>query len=80
MFIEFSINVDANHSFIGSHLFRMLKSEIANWANTNEIKYTSKLYKHTFRVAFDDDRHYTIFRLTWQDLPYIEYKLIDRKW
>ena len=80
MFIEFSIDIDANHGFIASHLFRMLKAEVAHWANTNEIKYTSKLYKNTVRVAFDDDRYYTVFRLTWQDLPYIEYKLIDRKW
>ena len=80
MFIEFSIDVDANHSFLGSHLFRMLKAEVAIWATEQDIKYTSKLYKNTFRVAFDNDKHYTVFRLTWTDLPYIEYQLIDRKW
>ena len=80
MFIEFKIDIDPGHGFIGSHLFRMLKAEIAIWATTQDIKYTSKLYKNTFRLAFDDDRHYTIFRLTWQDLPYIEYQLIDRMW
>ena len=40
----------------------------------------NEYYKNTFRVAFDDDRHYTVFRLTWADLPYTQYKIIDNKW
>ena len=79
MFIEFKID-DQNHSFLSSHLFKMLESEIAEWARINKIPYTKKFYKNTYRVAFDNNKHYTVFRLTWQDLPYIEYQLIDRTW
>lgn len=80
MYIEFTIQEEPYQSFLASHLFKMLKSEVANWATANEINYTSKIYKNTFRLAFDEDMHYTVFRLTWQDLPYIEHKIIDRKW
>jgi hypothetical protein len=79
VFIEFRIN-DGNHGFLGLRLFKMLESEVANWATINKIAYTSKHYKNTYRVAFDDDRYYTVFRLTWRDLPYIDYQLIDRRW
>jgi hypothetical protein len=58
----------------------MLEAEVEYWAKLNEITYTKKLYKNTYRVAFDNDKYYTLFRLTWVDLPYIEYKLIDRHW
>jgi hypothetical protein len=59
----------------------MAEAEIKNWAQVNEIPYTYKYYKNTFRVAFNEEKHYTVFRLTWAiDLPHIEYKLIDRKW
>lgn len=79
MFIEFKID-DQSHSFLSSHLFKMLESEVADWANINQIAYTKKFYKNTYRVAFDEEKHYTVFRLTWTDLPYIEHRLIDRQW
>lgn len=79
MYIEFKTTAE-NPSFLIGHIFKMIESEIKLWAAVNDIKYTSKYYKQTFRIAFNDDRHYTIFRLTWTDLPYTEYKLIDNKW
>ena len=79
MFIEFTAQT-AGAGFLTSHVLRMLEANIAIWATMNEIPYTTKLYKNTFRLAFDDDRHYTVFSLTWQDSPYIEYKIIDRTW
>jgi hypothetical protein len=79
VFIEFWID-DQTHSFLSSHLFKMLESEVADWSAVNKIPYTSKHYKNTYRVAFNEDKHYTVFRLTWQDLPYIEHRLIDRRW
>ena len=79
MFIEFKTSAE-NPRFLTGHIFKMIESEIKDWARVNEIPYTSKYYKDTFRVAFNDDKHYTVFRLTWTDLPYTEYKLIDRQW
>ena len=79
MYIEFKVD-DDNHSFLGHHLFKMLEIEVATWAQTNKITYTKKFYKNTFRVAFNDNKHYTVFRLTWKDLHYVNYQLIDNKW
>ena len=79
MFIEFRID-DQTPGFLSSHLFKMLESEVADWAHVNQIAYTKKFYKNTYRVAFNEEKHYTVFRLTWADMPYIEYQLIDRTW
>lgn len=79
MFIEFTAQT-AGAGFLTSHVVRMLKANIKSWATINEIPYTTKLYKNTFRLAFNNDQHYTVFRLTWQDSPYTEYQLIDRQW
>ena len=79
MYIEFTAQT-TGAGFLTSHVLRMLKANIESWANINEIPYTTKLYKNTFRLAFDDNRYYTVFRLTWQDSPYTEYQLIDRQW
>ncbi len=79
MFIEFRTRAQ-DPKFLVGHIYKMIESEIADWARINQIPYTTKYYKDTFRVAFDDDRHYTVFRLTWQDVPYTEYQLIDRTW
>lgn len=79
MYIEFVVTGD-DARYRSSHLFKMLVAEIADWANVNKINYTSKLYKNTVRLAFDLDQYYTAFRLTWQDPPYIEHRIIDNKW
>jgi hypothetical protein len=79
VFIEFVTDTE-DQRFLAPHLFRMLEVEIAQWARINEIPFTNKYYKNTYRLAFDDDKHYTVFRLTWIDLPYINYKIIDNKW
>ena len=82
MFIEFTIVKNSNQSLtpLGLHLYKTLETNLAVWAEINKIPYTKKLYKNVFRVAFDNDRHYTVFRLTWKDMPHIEYRLIDRTW
>jgi len=79
VFIEFKTPAE-NPQFLAGHILKMVETEIKDWATVNEIPYTCKYYKNTFRIAFDDDKHYTIFRLTWTDLPYTEYRLIDRTW
>ena len=79
MFIEFTLQEDSP-GFLGSHIFKMVDNAVKDWASVNEIPYTSKYYKNTFRVAFDDNKHYTVFRLTWTDVSDTEYKIIDRRW
>jgi hypothetical protein len=81
VFIEFKVTKNKNPLLLDSQVLHMAEAEIKNWAQVNEIPYTCKYYKNTFRVAFDDNRYYTAFQLTWAiDLPQIEYQLIDRRW
>lgn len=79
MYIEFKTTVE-NPLFLTGHLLHMVESKFKDWALSNDILYTSKRYKNTFRVGFNDERYFTVFRLTWVDLPYTEYKIIDNKW
>lgn len=79
MFIEFKTRAE-NPKFLAGHILKMIETEIKDWATVNEIPYTCKYYKNTFRVAFDNEKHYTVFRLTWTDVSYTEHKLIDRTW
>ena len=79
MYIEFRTTV-GNPLFLTGHLLHMVQIKVKAWAVINDIPYTSKQYKNTFRVGFDDERYFTVFRLTWTDLPYTEYKIIDNKW
>lgn len=78
MYIEFTLQ-DDSPGFLGSHIFKMVETEVKDWACVNEIPYTSKYHKNTFRVAFDNEKYYTVFRLTWQNVSYTEYKIIDRQ-
>jgi hypothetical protein len=81
VFIEFKVTKNKNPLLLDSQVLHMAEAEIKNWAQVNEIPYTCKYYKNTFRVAFNEEKHYTAFQLTWAiDLPHIEYKLIDRRW
>lgn len=79
MYIEFQTTVE-NPLFLTGHLLHMVESEFKEWARVNDVAYTSKRYKNTYRVGFDDNRYFTLFRLSWQDLPYTEHKIIDNKW
>jgi hypothetical protein len=79
VYIEFTAQV-TGAGFLTPHLLTRLEAEVKEWARVNEIEYTDKRYKDTYRLAFNDNKHYTVFRLTWTDLPYIEYRLIDNKW
>jgi hypothetical protein len=55
-----------------------IKNAISIWAEQQQIKYTQKTVKHTHRLAFDNDKHYNVFVLTWDSE--FEYQLIDKKW
>jgi hypothetical protein len=56
----------------------MIKLNIIDWATQHHIAYTQKTVKYTHRLAFDDDRYYTFFSLTWAPSPELEFKIIDK--
>ena len=54
------------------------KIAVARWAKKQGIAYIDKNIKYKYRVTFDQDKHYTVFTLTWNGQ--FEYKIIDIKW
>jgi hypothetical protein len=75
VFIEFPLPDSRDYNFV----LTIIKINIEQWAHTQNIPYTQKTVKYTHRLAFDNDQHYTVFALTWQPTPELEYKIIDRK-
>ena len=61
------------------HLNNELNFELQTWADRYDIAYTQKMHKHTVRIAFDDDKLYAFFVLTWrpQDSRLLDYVLRD---
>ena len=74
MFIEFELPQDNSYGIVLNYI----KLDIVDWASRYNIPYTQKTYKYTHRLAFDQDKHYTIFATTWNSKT--EYRLIDRQW
>ena len=74
MFIEFKLPQDESYGFV----LNLIKLDIAEWANRYSIPYTQKTIKYTHRLAFDQDRFYTVFATTWNSE--FDYQLVDRRW
>ena len=62
MYIEFRLPQQAIST---GWTLKAIKQLLAAWSEKYQIKYTEKTIKYTHRVAFDDDRHYFLFSLTW---------------
>ena len=74
MFIEFELPPDESYGYV----LQCVRLDIVDWATRYNIPYTQKTIKHTHRLAFNDDKHYTVFATTWNSK--LEYRLIDRQW
>ena len=74
MYVEFELPKDGGY---GATL-AAFKIAVARWAKKQGIVYIDKNIKYKYRVTFDQDKHYTVFTLTWNGQ--FEYKIIDIKW
>jgi len=75
MYIEFSLPQGAG-GIVSSVIYQRLKQEVERWSAKYNIRYTEKVIKYTYRVAFDDDETYTYFQLTWPDDNWQKYRII----
>ena len=75
MFIEFQLPQDESYG----HVLNLIRLDIVDWATRYNIPYTQKTIKYTHRLAFDDERNYSFFAMTWQSQPPIPFKIIDKK-
>jgi len=71
MYIEFKIEA---YEFNYTH--SVIQIELESWARKYNIKYREKTIKRNIRVTFDDDRHYTLFSLTWAPSIRTTYRVI----
>jgi hypothetical protein len=74
MYLEFQLPNDGGY---GATL-AAYKIAVARWAKKQGIAYVDKNIKYKYRVTFDQDKHYTVFTLTWNGQ--YKYKIIDIKW
>ena len=47
-----------------------LNKEIEDWCNKYQIRHAKKVVKQYLRLTFDDDKHYSLFALTWSGEPF----------
>lgn len=80
MYIEFRLPTGAGGA-AASHVNHLLNGELHAWSDRYNIPYTTKIYKYTKRVTFDDESLYAFFALTWDprsDVSYVrEFNLIE---
>ena len=65
-----------------SACIRDIMEEIDNWAKRYDVRYSYKSIKLHHRVAFDKDKDYTLFQLTWspadqETRPWLRYQIIN---
>lgn len=68
MLIEFRLPHGAS-GLAASYCYRQIKLELDNWSAKYNIPYTDKVFKHTYRVCFNEDRFYSFFQITWDPPP-----------
>ena len=66
MYIEFALPQDESYGFV----LNLIRIDIVDWATRYNIPYTQKTVKYTHRLAFNDERHYSLFSMTWQGVDY----------
>ena len=74
MYITFTLPQDESYGYV----LNLVRLEIVDWSTKYNIPYTQKTIKYTHRLAFDQNRFYTVFATTWNSK--MEYRLIDRQW
>ena len=83
MYIEFSLPTGVG-GFAASICNQLLNKAMHDWADRYDVPYNKKLHKYTIRITFDNEQHYTLFTLTWNPDPNINffqwlntYKLVE---
>lgn len=64
MYIEFSLPTGSSGQ-AALYVNRAITIALHDWSDRYDIPYTVKNVKYFKRIAFDDDKHYTLFSMTW---------------
>ena len=52
------------------HELEYIEDQIKTWAEQYGVSYTQKTIKHKHRLAFNREKDFTLFYMTWQGPPY----------
>ena len=64
MYIEFTLPKGSGGQ-AAAFVNNLLNKYLHEWADKYSIAYNKKIHKYTVRITFDDDRHYSLFAMTW---------------
>lgn len=82
MYIEFRLPQGAGGQ-TAYYALSVIQTEIAHWLEQHHVAVKQKTIKYTHRLTFDDDRHYTLFAMSWnpkhrdQYPSWLDYHLIE---
>ena len=83
MYIEFELPPNDRDSQATYYALSVIREEIHDWLKKHPVLSTQKTIKYKHRLAFEDERNYTLFALTWnpkswnQKYNWIQYRLIE---
>ena len=66
MYIEFKLPHGGGGS-AASHCLHLIRKRLVEWSQQHDIRYRDKVYKHTLRVTFDEDKLYHFFLMSWNN-------------
>ena len=64
MYIEFTLPKGSGGQ-AAAFVNNLLNKHLHEWADKYNIAYLKKIHKYTIRITFDEDRHYSLFAMTW---------------
>lgn len=64
MYIEFQLPTGAG-GMAAQYTNSILNRNLHAWSDRYGIAYNKKIHKHTVRITFDNDQHYSVFAMTW---------------
>jgi hypothetical protein len=71
VYIEFQLPNNEHYGYV----LEFIKVEIVDWATRYHVPYTQKTIKYTHRLGFNNDKHFSLFSMTWN--PIIPFQIIN---
>jgi hypothetical protein len=74
VYIEFSLGEGVG-GLPAYRKLEIIKEEIKNWAQRYDVAYTQKTIKYTHRLGFNNEKHFSLFSMTWT--PEIPFQIVN---
>jgi hypothetical protein len=77
MYVEFKLPQNSSYGYV----LELIKVEIVDWATKYNIPYTQKTIKYTHRLGFNNDKHFSLFSMTWKsEIPFQIINIANEKY